>query len=110
MNLDELVQSIRQLSTDKEVQGLSHWMLEWKTSDADIAGLRYTVEKYFGTVWIDSEDIHNAAYELWQTFLKLVVDRVDGMTVNERLYHFSLFDAYDAVSEARRAELLAKLR
>jgi hypothetical protein len=36
-------------------------------------------------------------------------DSVDGMTVNERLFHFGLFDKFDSAVRARDSERLVQV-
>ena len=101
MTLDELATGFKARSDDPVVQQLGRLLLDWKTTDATVADLAETVDRYFGTTWIASEAEHDAAFGAWVEFRDEVVNRIGGMTMNERLYHLSLFDRFDGSASGR---------
>ncbi len=68
------------------------------------------VERYFGNVWIPKEEEHSKAYRLWLSFRGDAIRGVGGMTMNERLWAFSLFERFDSCKfEVERLEMYGKL-
>ena len=94
--MDELIQKFREISADKIVQRLADLLLEWKTNDSTAKELRDDVERFIGNSWIKNAADHAMAYELWSAFRDDVIGTICGMTMNERLAYFGLFDRFDA--------------
>lgn len=110
MDLDELAQRISAASADPVVQQLSKILRDWKSDDRTVEHLREAVERYFGNSWIDSTSDHEAVYGLWSTFRDEAIAPIGGMTMNERLFWFSLFPSFDACeTEDERAFFYRKL-
>jgi hypothetical protein len=108
MTLDELAARFETESDDPVVQKLGRLLLDWKTTDATVTDLVAAVERYVGTTWIASEAEHERVYGTWTRFRDGVISRIEGMTMNERLYHLSLFDRFDG-SKADRPTIYEKL-
>ena len=110
MNLDDLATAISAISDDPVVQGLSILLMDWKTSDQTAADLEKSVERFVGNSWIEDDAEHERAYSLWVHFRDQAIGAIDGMTMNERLYYFSLFAHFDeCVDEERRLTIYRKL-
>jgi hypothetical protein len=111
MDLDELLTALRTASADPVVTRLCEQLNAWKSSPSTTAELRELVERYFGNTWIERDQEHQLAYELWSTFRDGAIEGQPGMTMNERLSAFSLLERYDAAREENtKATVLAKLR
>ena len=111
MHLDDLLASLQDASSDPVVKGLREYIDEWKADQATTAELGKHVERYIGNTWIEREEDHNVVYGLWSKFRDETIEGLPGMTMNERLSAFSLFERYDGTSnEAAKATVLAKLR
>ncbi len=91
-NLDELIEKIKMFSKEEITQSLIKDMLSWKTDKRTIVELKENIDKYFEDNLIDNENI----YKSWKDFKNKVIADILGMTMNERLYWFSLFDAFDS--------------
>ena len=96
MNLDELAEAIRKISSEEVVQKLSRLLVEWKSNDETVEVLKERIERYIGNTWIESNEDHEKIYHMWASFRDEVISEVRGMTMNERLYQFGLFDRFDA--------------
>jgi len=53
-------------------------------------------EKFFGNTWLSTQETYTLAYSLWNTFREDAIHGIGGMTMNERLYFFGLFERFDA--------------
>ena len=96
MHLDELAHRIASVSDDPLVQRLPKLLRDWKFDDTTVEQLRESVERYIGNSWIQSTRHHEDVYGLWSTFRDEAITSIGGMTMNERLYWFSLFPLFDA--------------
>jgi len=113
LNLDELAQALRSVSDEKLLCDLARELEAWKTDDRDVKDLETRVERSFGNTWVPCEEDHSRAYACWKAFRDDVIRGIGGMTMNERLYLFSLFERFDSseTEEDRRvvySKLLAK--
>lgn len=110
MTIDEMASAISCTSPDVVVQGLARLLAEWKLNADNVDELRVRVERYIGNSWIADDSTHSAVYDLWSVFRKTAIDRIGGMNMNERLFHFGLFERFDnASSQQAREEIYAKL-
>jgi hypothetical protein len=107
MNLDELVESISE--SDLKAQ-LSHWIEGWKADDSDIEKLSAIIDKWYGNVWFTDRQSQSEFYKRFQKFREEAIRGIGGMTVNERLYWFGLFDHWDNSDGESRDRIRAKLR
>ena len=96
MNLDELAEAIRNVSSERVVQELATLLIEWKSNDKTAEELGNTIERYFGHAWIERNEDHKNLYNMWSAFKNEVISGIEGMTMNERLYWFGLFQRFDA--------------
>jgi glucose-6-phosphate 1-dehydrogenase len=86
MNIDELIQAIRSISTEKQLLDLVRYIEESKGNDQNVNELEAMIEKFFGTTWLSTDEIHSQVYNLWNRFREDTIYKIDGMTMNERLY------------------------
>jgi len=107
MNLDELVNSVPE---DDLRENLSRWVGEWKQDDKDIEALAYLIGKWHGNVWFQDTDASNIFHSEFQIFKSAAIDNVGGLTLNERLYWFGLFEAWERGNEITHKRLRTKLR
>jgi hypothetical protein len=109
MNLDELVQSIPYSESNLRNQ-LFHWIDSWKRNDESIEELCCLIEKWHGNVWFKDDDISIKFHQNWIQFKTSVIYNIGGMTVNERLFHFGLFEIWDSADEKKQSIIRSKLR
>jgi hypothetical protein len=112
LTIDETASAISRSSPDDFVQGMARLLVDWKLSAANVDELRTQVERYIGHGWIADDSTHAFVYGLWSAFCTNAIDGIGGMTINERLFFFGLFEAFDnadtpQVREAIYAKLLA---
>jgi hypothetical protein len=110
MNLDELEEKIRAISSDPEIRGVANQLTAWKDNLATVHDLALAMERYIGNIWISSSQDHDRVYALWSAFRQESIEAIRGMTMNERLFSFGLLERFDALqSDSDRQALYAKL-
>jgi hypothetical protein len=110
MNLDELAEAIRNVSSEKIVQDLSLLLVAWKGNDKTVRELEQEIERYLGNTWVQRNEDHATIHQLWSSFSKVAVTGIGGMSMNERLYWFGLFARFEACpDEAARRAVYRKL-
>lgn len=110
MDIDELATAIRQTSSDPVVLRLADLLSAWKDDSSDVKELEGTVERYIGNTWIADTTKHEKIYSLWSQFRDDAMHGIGGMTMNERLYCFSLFPRWDSTkTDEGRKTIYAKL-
>jgi uncharacterized protein YbdZ (MbtH family) len=110
MTLDELAVAIRNVSPRQEVQRLAEMLIQWKGDDSSVDDLRDRVEDYIENTWTKSDAVRQQVYDLWAQFAADPIAWIHGMTMNERVYCFSLVEPYDAArTKAKKKPFYAKL-
>jgi hypothetical protein len=110
MNLDELAQAFRIISNEKLLSDLAQYVEAWKSDDRNVKELETMVGRFFGNTWLPREEDHSKAYGLWKALKDDAIRGIGGMTLNERLYHFSLFERFDAsTTEEEKHVVYSKL-
>ena len=110
MNIDELVQAFRNISNDKLLNDLAQYIEVWKSDDRNVKDLETMVERFFGNTRLQSEEDHSHAYGLWKVFRDEAIKGIGGMTMNERLYFFGLFERFDtSTTEEEKHVIYGKL-
>ena len=110
MNYDEFVNEVQKYDSDADVAKLLRVLKDWKINDENMVQLQSTIERFFGHSWIECEETHNHLYKLWSSFNTSAIGNIGGMTMNERLYWFGLFDQFDSCkSEAKKQLIYSKL-
>ena len=95
MNLDELTKNIRKVSKEEIVKKLADNIQEWKKDERNAVELRDNVERFIGNTWIEKLTDFDKIYGMWTEFRNSAIDGIGGMTMNERLYWFGLFDLFE---------------
>jgi len=106
MNLDELVNSIGE---KKHKEQLAVWVQNWKHDHSDVEALGELIEKWQGNIWFSNQECQNEFYENFQKFKSEAIEGISGMTVNERLYWFGLFEEWDNSGEKDHLRIREKL-
>lgn len=106
MNLDELVASVPEVELRN---GLFRWVNAWKKDDSSIEDLAFLIGKWHGNVWFNNTDESNGFNERFQAFKSMAIVGVGGLTLNERLYWFGLFEEWDSSNESVQARIRVKL-
>lgn len=110
MDLDELSHAFRSIPDENILSDLAQSIEAWKADDQTANELETMVERFFGNTWLSSDETHSIAYGLWEAFRNDAIRGIGGMTVNERLYIFSLFERFDACnSEEEKLVVYSKL-
>jgi hypothetical protein len=110
VNIDFLIESIGKISDQKEIQGLAAVLTEWKHDKTTVLDLRDKIEKYLGNIWVEKAEKHQSIYSLWKSFRDTAINNIGGMTMNERLYIFGLFDTFDnCETDEERQQIYKKL-
>jgi len=110
MNYDEIINEVQKYDDDLNVVKLLTTFKEWKINDATVVELQSTVERFFGHSWIDNEETHNHLYKVWMSFRVIAIEGIGGMTMNERLYWFGLFEQFDSCKlESKKQLIYSKL-
>ncbi len=97
MNIDELTKNIRKVSSEKNVQELADFIQKWKYDEKNAVELRENVERYLGNAWIEKKADFDIVYGMWSDFRDSAINGIEGMTMNERLYWFGLFELFENV-------------
>ncbi len=95
MNIDELTNEIKKVSSEKNVQKLADLIQKWKTDGDNAIELRENIERYLGNAWIDKKSNFEKIYEMWSKFRNEAINGIGGMTMNERLDWFGMFELFD---------------
>jgi hypothetical protein len=110
MNYDEFVNEVQKYDSDSDVAKLLGLLKGWKLNDENVFKLQSTIERFFGHSWIESEETHDHLYKLWSSFNNSAIGNIGGMTMNERLFWFGLFDQFDSCkSEIKKQLIYSKL-
>ncbi|MGB8352811.1 MAG: hypothetical protein WCD79_02900 [Chthoniobacteraceae bacterium] len=63
--------------------------------DQDFRDSINTMDRLFGNSWLKDESAYRHVYSTWDLFKSLLIESIQGMTVNERLSMLGFFDEYD---------------
>jgi hypothetical protein len=109
LNIDEVAAAIRSVSPEEPAQHLGELFIEWKHTDTTAEGLKSRIERAIGYIWFSTDAVPSEVYRLWSEFRSGAIDGIGGMTMNERLYWFGVFERYDeAKTEEARKKIYAK--
>jgi hypothetical protein len=110
MNIDELTNKIREVSSDKIIQELADFIQQWKADEKNAIELKENVERYLGNTWIDKEADFKKVHGMWSDFIDSAINGIGGMTMNERLHWFGMLEMYEnAKSSIERQKIYKKL-
>ena len=106
MNIDELVDVVTEekLRTD-----LKQLIGRWKADATDVHHLGGLIEAWHGNVGSRSQGIQDEFYKKFQSFQSKAIDGLGGMTMNERLYWFGLFEEWDRSDAIGQERIRGKL-
>tara|TARA_B110000967_G_C18890639_1_gene567108 strand:- start:430 stop:771 length:342 start_codon:yes stop_codon:yes gene_type:complete len=105
MNLNELTKNIKEISKEDVVQKLADCIQEWKTNEKNVNEFRDSVERYLGDTRFDKRTDFDEIYRIWTEFRTSAIEGIGGMTMNERLYWFGLFDIFDNARNTSEQEI-----
>src|SRR5690554_2699689 len=106
MNLDELANSVPESELREK---LLHSVGEWKQDDQDVEALTYLIGKWQRSVWIQDKDVSKNFHSDFQAFKSAAIDNIRGLALNERLYWFRLFEAWENGNESTQQGIRSKL-
>jgi hypothetical protein len=109
MNYDEYIKEAKKYSSDEVVARLVSYLVEWKSDDTNAVQLADSIERFFGNSWITREETHSHLYKLWSDFKAQAISDIGGMTMNERLYLFGLFERFESAAKTEKKIIYAKL-
>jgi len=107
MNIDELVNSIQENELRNQ---LTQWVNEWKSDDSDVLLLSEIILKWHGNVWFKDSSESNEFLNQFNAFKLNAITGLGGLTLNERLYFFGLFEQWDSANETEQNKLRRKLQ
>ena len=91
MNLDDLVRSIPNRETALRDE-FARLIDVWKRTPGSLEDLDYLVTKWHGNVWFQNSADSDIFLRNWRSFKTEAINALGGMTSNERLYFFGLFE------------------
>jgi len=106
MNIDELVNSIQELKLRKQ---LTQWVSEWKCDESDVLQLSDIISKWHDNVWFKNNSESNEFLNQFNAFKLSAIDGLGGLTLNERIYLFGLFEQWDCANETEQNKIRHKL-
>ena len=80
----------------------------WVGDNSTAERLLDDLNRILGNVWFSAPEVHTAIFQALEKFAT-EVRGIGGMTMNERLYTFGLFDSWDAATDTARKVLRSKL-
>ena len=80
----------------------------WRDDETTVEDLVAELDRTLGHIWFSSNEAH-ATVALIIARLRDTVAAIGGMTMNERLYAFGLFDRWDRSTDAERDVLYKKV-
>lgn len=110
LTLDGLAAAIRSTSSEEPTQRLASLLMDWKRDDTSARDLASRMEQAIGNASLSTDGARASVFRLWSEFRTGVIDGIQGMTMNERLHWFGMFERFDeAATEEDRAKIYAKL-
>lgn len=106
--LDTLISRIKSVSDDTIVQKLANEISNWKVSKDNVKQLESTIDRFIGTSWIAKDNHHEQVYSIWTDFKEESIKLIHGMTMNERLFAFSLMNKFDTCKTVEEQDLIYK--
>ena len=106
MNLDELISNIKILSKDDNTISTFLSIIEdWKINNKTVSELNYCIDKFRDGFFPKKDEIHLIKIGmLLHNFQKEIISSINGMTINERIYAFSLFDRFELCKKNSKEE------
>jgi hypothetical protein len=101
LNLDEVTKEISDELSSKLGKDLVNLLFDWKSDNHSVSWLAETVDRYIANNSDNTNPNHRRLIALWKGFRSEAIERIGGFTMNERLYHFSLFERFDNSSNEK---------
>ncbi|TGK10142.1 hypothetical protein EHO58_01585 [Leptospira selangorensis] len=109
MNLDELAENI-QKSIIQYNQLFVDILFQWKVNDKVITDLSNEFESALEKLFKIHLEEFKIVSKLWEKFYKDAIQNIQGLTMNERLYFFCLFERFDSCNSVNcRDKIYTKL-
>lgn len=109
MNYDDFQREVRRYCNVVEVSQLDKVLSDWKTNSATVNDLSDLVDEFFLKARLET-DLQKHLSSTWSDFRRTAIDGIEGMTMNERLHYFGLFDRFEASStESGKSVVYSKL-
>jgi hypothetical protein len=103
---------MKNLSSDRDnaVSGLIGYLEDWKKNNKTVLELNRAIGKFRDGVFPDEND-KNAENlikieDVLHDFQNEIIANIGGMTMNERLYSFSLFERFDSCKNNKGKEMI----
>lgn len=110
MNLDELAEEILAIAAHDAERQLAAILLEWKGTDETASRLAKRIDDFIREYRDGPAPISEAIKNHWERFKTEAIDGIGGLTMNERLYYFGLYERFDDwENQDEIRELYAKL-
>lgn len=112
MTLDGLVEFVPNDELDPERKSsFNHYVVNcWATSNEPLERLTYLGDKWLGNVWMKHDADHELFFQHWTAFKTQAIDRIEGMTMLERLVVFNLLSRWEAANEEEKKVIRSKLK
>ena len=91
MLFTELISQLKAPDQGQEAKQLLRILEQWKKNDQPISTLQTSVNKFLAL----NENVSETIQSTWKRFESESILFVDGMTMNERLFVFNLFNRWD---------------
>lgn len=112
MTLDGLVEFVPndELDLERKSSFKNYVINYWTTSNEPLERLISLGDKWLGNVWMKREADHELFFQHWSAFKTQAIERIEGMTMLERLVVFNLLSRWDAANEEEKKVIRAKLK
>ena len=107
MNLDELISKIKELPDDDSVNDLLFILKDFKKNNKTVLELEHIIETFIDSYW-PKKGKGIKIVNLLNKFKNTTIKNITGMTMNERLFLFCLFDRFDTCKTESKKELIYK--
>ena len=107
MNIDELIVKIEPLVKDNYAGDILFILKDFKNNGKTVLELENTIEKFIDSYW-PKESNGIEIFKFLNEFKNTSIKNIGGMTMNERLFSFSLFNRFDSCKSDKKREIIYK--
>ena len=107
MNIDELIAKIEPLAKDNNAEDILFILKDFKSNEKTVSELEHTIENFIDLNW-PKESNGIEIFKYLNEFKNTSIKNIGGMTMNERLFLFSLFDRFDSCKSDKNREIIYK--